>query len=205
MRGIVGGMFDPIHFGHYKPALELMPVLGLSEIRLLPCGQPPHRPPPQAAAEHRWNMVRLVADGQRLVADDRELRRAGPSYTYDTLQSLREEEGAPLCLLLGADALTGLPAWHRAEELIGLCHVATLARPGQALGEGLPEAWRARCTQDPTTLQASPCGSIYLHHGTLHDLSSSQIRALIRSGKPPRYCLPGPVWAYIQRHRLYAG
>lgn len=79
MRGILGGVFDPIHFGHYRPALELMPVLGLTGIRLIPCGRPVHRASPQASAEHRWNMVRLVADGVTLVADDRELKSPEPS------------------------------------------------------------------------------------------------------------------------------
>ena len=204
MRGVLGGLFDPIHFGHYRPALELMPVLGLTEIRLIPCGRPVHRPPPQASAEHRWNMVRLVADGVKLVADDRELKRPEPSYTHDTLCSLRDEDPVPLCLLVGADALAGLPSWHRAEELMQLCHVAAIARPGSELETSLPDSWHSRCTRDPEVLGQLSCGRIYLHQGTLHDYSSTQIRDLIRTGTSPRYCVPGSVWAYIRRHRLYA-
>ena len=203
MRGILGGLFDPIHFGHYRPALELMPVLGLTEIRLIPCGHPVHREPPQASAEHRWNMVKMVADGVKLVADDRELKKSEPSYTYDTLRSLKDENPAPLCLLVGADALGDLPSWHRAEELIELCHVAAVARPGEDREPSLPDSWGSRCTRDPETLRQSPYGRIYLHQGTLYDLSSTQIRDLIRAGTQPRYCVPGPVWAYIRRHRLY--
>ncbi len=203
MRGILGGLFDPIHFGHYRPALELMPILGLTEVRLIPCGRPVHRAAPHASAEHRWNMVRLVADGAKLVADDRELKSSEPSYTYDTLCSLKDEASTPLCLLVGADALEGLPSWHRAEELIQLCHVAAIARSGGELGASLPDSWASRCTSDPEALQQSPYGRIYLHQGTLYDFSSTQVRDLIRAGTSPRYCVPGSVWAYIRRNRLY--
>ena len=203
MRGVLGGLFDPIHFGHYRPALELMPILGLTEVRLVPCGHPVHRGRSHASTEHRWNMVRLVADGVKLVADDRELMRPEPSYTYDTLCSLKNEDSSPLCLLVGADALKGLPAWYRAEELIQLCHVAAIARPGSDMEASLPDSWSSRCTRYPEILRQSPCGRIYLHQGTLYDFSSTQVRNLIRAGISPRYCVPGSVWAYIRRHRLY--
>ena len=203
MRGILGGLFDPVHFGHYRPALELMPILGLAKILLIPCGIPAHRAPPQAAAKHRWNMVRLVADGVKLVADDRELRNSELSYTYSTLASLKEEGSEPLCLLVGMDALHGLPLWHRAEDLIRLCHVAAIARPGNQAESLLPAAWRSRCTRDPKDLQTTPCGRIYLHYGTLYDFSSTRIRALIRAGMSPQHCMPNSVWTYIRRHRLY--
>ena len=136
MRGIVGGMFDPIHFGHYKPALELMPILGLTHIYLIPCGFPSHREPPIASAAHRWRMVQMIADGQRLIADDRELRRPGPSYTIDTLRSLLKEDTTPLCLIVGADALAGLPNWHQAEAILECCHIAAMARPDTDLEAG---------------------------------------------------------------------
>ena len=203
MRGILGGLFDPIHFGHIRSALALMEALDLLEVRLVPCGQPTHRAPPQAGAEHRWNMVKLVADGKRLVADDRELRRGGPSYMHDTMHNLREEFAEPLCLLIGADVLPNLPNWHRAEELIQLCHVAVAARSGHELEASLPEIWRARCSRDAADLQQTSCGRIYLHQGSLHDYSSTRIRELVRAGTEPRYCLPGGVWAYIREHRLY--
>ena len=203
MRGVVGGMFDPVHFGHYKPALELAPLLGLSEIRLIPCARPAHRPEPAASGAHRLAMLRLIADGRFLIADDRELRRGGVSYTFDTLCSLQEEDDAPLALIVGADALAGLPAWRRADELPGLCHVAAVARPGADGFPALPAAWSARCTREPAELRESPCGRVYLHEGTAWDLSSTRVRALLRAGEQPRHCLPGPVWSYLRRHRLY--
>ncbi len=203
MRGIVGGMFDPIHFGHYKPALEAMSALGVMEMLLIPCARPPHRKPPQVSAQHRWNMVNIVADESRLIADDRELNRQGPSYTYDTLVSLKAESDIPLCLVLGTDALSGLPHWHQAEEILGLCHIVALDRNGSGSEELLPEPWKSQCTRDAEELRRAEYGKIYLFESTRIDCASSTIRAQIQAGESPRYCMPGSVWSYIQRHHLY--
>ena len=196
-------MFDPVHFGHYRPALELAPLLELREIRLIPCRQPAHRPPPAAAAAHRLAMLRLVADGRRLIADDRELARAGVSYTCDTLRALRAEREGPLVLVLGADALAGVPDWHRARDIPGLCHLAAVERPGFPGFPALPADWQRRITRDPADLLGAQSGRIYLHAGEPQPCSSTWIRAQIAAGAAPRYCLPGGVWSYIRRHGLY--
>ncbi len=123
MIGILGGTFDPVHFGHIKPALDLLRVLPLQQIRFIPCNVPPHRPAPVASASHRWHMVQMVTANQPgFAADDRELRRAGPSYMVDTLQDLREELGEEksLCLIMGADAFAGLTDWYRWQEILQL-------------------------------------------------------------------------------------
>ncbi len=203
MRGIVGGMFDPIHFGHYKPALELMSELSLSEIRLIPCGQPPHRDAPEASAQHRWDMVNIVADGRRLLADSRELDRTGPSYMVDTLASLKAESDSPVCLFLGDDALLGLPRWHRAQEILDLCHIVVMARVEAFDSADVPDPWREHCTQEAADLQCTSEGAIYLAHSTRYNCASRDIRAQVQAGEAPRYCLPGSVWSYIRRHHLY--
>src|SRR5215510_14581266 len=105
--GILGGTFDPVHFGHLRLAQELGEQLQLTEIRVIPGSVPPHRATPAVTAEHRAQMVRLAIAGNPLfVFDDRELKRSGPSYTFDTLSALRSEAGPrrPLALLMGADA-----------------------------------------------------------------------------------------------------
>ena len=116
--GVLGGTFDPIHFGHLRPALEILQALELDEIRFVPCRIPAHRATPSITAEQRLALVRLATAGQPgFVADDRELRRAGPSYMVDTLTSLRAEVGdAPLCLILGTDAFRELLSWRRWRE-----------------------------------------------------------------------------------------
>lgn len=196
-------MFDPVHFGHYRPALGLAPVLDLKEIRMIPCAHPAHRAAPEAAAEHRLAMVRLVANGRLLVADDRELKRPGPSYTRDTLCLLREEREDSLVLVLGADALAGVPDWHEAEEIPALCHMVAVERPGMEGFPELPGAWQKRITRDPEDLRRTRCGRIYLHAGATPDCSSTHIRAQIRAGQEPRYCVPGSIWSYIRHHGLY--
>ncbi len=111
MIGVYGGTFDPIHFGHLRIALEVKDSLNMDEIRLLPCHMPSHRSPPKVLAQHRLQMLELSVIGEDgFVIDRRELARQGPSYTVETLQSLREEFATtPLSLMLGMDAFVGLP------------------------------------------------------------------------------------------------
>jgi len=113
---VLGGTFDPVHWGHIRPAVELLQALGLSEVRMVPVSVPPHRSQPRADAALRCRLLRLaVEDVPGLVVDDRELRRAGASYTADTLASLRRDLGPrrPLCFIMGSDAFRGLTQWHR--------------------------------------------------------------------------------------------
>ena len=113
--GILGGTFDPIHFGHLRLAEEMLEQASLLQIRFIPAGTPPHRDTPRVSALHRSAMVRLAIAGQpAFVLDEREVNRTTPCYTVDTLRELRAELGAaqPLCLLMGSDAFLQLNTWH---------------------------------------------------------------------------------------------
>ena len=112
---VLGGTFDPVHFGHLRAALEARELLGVADFRLLPAGAPPHRPEPGASPQQRLDMLRLaLRDCAELQLDEREIRRPGPSYMVDTLEDLRRERGAvPLLLLTGQDAANALDRWHR--------------------------------------------------------------------------------------------
>ncbi|MEW6647712.1 MAG: nicotinate-nucleotide adenylyltransferase [Pseudomonadota bacterium] len=207
--GILGGTFDPVHFGHLRAALEMQEILGLAEVRLLPCGQPPHRVPPRASAADRLAMLELALAGQSgLRVDCRELERPGPSYMVDTLTSLRAELGAsPLCLLLGSDAFLGLPQWHRWRELLQLAHLVVLHRPGWTLDSvpaSLAEVLAAQRISAAAELMLRPAGGILLQPVTPLDISATAIRAQIAAGRSPRYLLPDAVWDYIRRRDLYA-
>jgi nicotinate-nucleotide adenylyltransferase len=116
---ILGGTFDPVHNAHLRVAWEASEMLD-ADVRLVPAHVPPHRDQPVAGAAERAAILRAALKGQdRLVADERELRREGPSWTIDTLIGLRDEIGAerPLVVLVGADAFLGLPAWPRGPVL----------------------------------------------------------------------------------------
>lgn len=208
MIGILGGSFDPVHCGHLRLALEARQELNLDEVRLIPCGVPPHRAPPMASAALRLAMLSAATqDEPGLRVDDREITRPGPSYTIDTLASLRAEfPSTPLCLILGMDAFLGIPAWRRWRELLGLAHIAVAHRPGyeiNAKGEMDKLLSQHRVT-DAAGLRAHKHGRIVLWTLPALDISSSRIRALIAQGKSVRYLTPDPVYDMIHMQRIYS-
>ncbi len=208
MIGVLGGTFDPIHFGHLRPALEVMEALGLTEVRFIPLGVPPHRNPPCTRPEQRLAMVRAaIAQQPGFVADDRELRRGGPSYTYDTLCGLREELGwtLPLCLLLGADAFAEFSTWHRPADILDLAHLLVMQRPGsRPPADPTLARWIAeRATDQPTELRTAPGGRIIFQRVTQLDITATAIRAAVSGDRSARYLLPEAVREYIRKQRLY--
>ncbi|MBA1203060.1 nicotinate-nucleotide adenylyltransferase [Pseudomonas capeferrum] len=205
--GILGGTFDPVHIGHLRGALEVAEFMSLDELRLLPNARPPHRDTPQVTPENRLAMVTRAVEGvDWLSVDDRELARDKPSYTIDTLESIRGELAAhdQLFLVLGWDAFCGLPGWHRWEELLQHCHILVLQRPDADVEP--PDALRnllaARSQSDPTDL-AGPGGHISFVWQTPLAVSATQIRQLLASGKSVRFLVPDAVLAYIDAHDLY--
>jgi nicotinate-nucleotide adenylyltransferase len=211
MLGIYGGTFDPIHYGHLRTAVEVKAILGLAELRFLPCRQPPHRGVPGASAEQRLAMLAAaLADAEPGFAlDNRELRRDGPSYMVDTLDSLREEfPGRPLCLILGMDAFCGLPSWHRWRDLFDLAHLAVMRRPEAAepdwAGE-LAEVLAEKRVEQAGDLRGAAAGKVVFLEVTQLAISATEIRRLIREGKSPRYLLPDAVLKMIRSEGLYRG
>ncbi|MGH8426936.1 MAG: nicotinate-nucleotide adenylyltransferase [Gammaproteobacteria bacterium] len=204
--GIFGGTFDPIHFGHLRPALELRQVLGLDEVRFVPCRIPPHRTPPVAAPDVRREMVvRAIADAPGFVLDRRELDRGGPSYTADTLAELRRESpGAQFALLLGTDAFLGLPGWRDWEHLFDLAHLAVAHRPGWVPGEGqLSALVRERLVADPAAMWAGPLGRILFVEVTQLEISATAVRETAAAGGDIRYLVPEVVREYIEETGCY--
>jgi nicotinate-nucleotide adenylyltransferase len=208
---LLGGTFDPVHYGHLRFADDVRRALGLRDVRLVVSALPPHREPPAASAADRLAMVDLgVREFPGLVADSHEIARGGRSYTVETLEELRREHGeAPRVLLLGADAFRGLPAWHRWREILDLAHVVVAPRPGSQLAAELPPEllpeWRARLSGDARDLHARPAGSIYVQPVVPHAISSTQIRDALAQGdvRSIEALLPAPVLAYIGSHHLY--
>lgn len=208
MIGIFGGTFDPIHFGHLRPALELQEQLGFAELRFVPAHVPPHREQPAAGPAQRLRMARLAVGKQAgFVVDDREIRRNGPSYTVHTLIELREEQGAdtPLCLILGSDAFAEFTSWHHWREIQDLAHLVIARRPDSRLPEDgdIEELLVRARVDDPRELRRRPYGGVIVWPVSQLDISASAIRECIVAGRSARYLLPDPVWDYIQQQGLY--
>ena len=209
--GILGGTFDPVHYGHLRLAEEARAALGLDCVLWLPAGNPPHRAGPAATADQRLEMVRLaVAGNPHFAVDAAEAQSPAPSYTVATLQRLRRELGADasLVLLLGADAFATLPDWHRWQELFDLAHIAVATRPQHPLAPALlpaplAAAWQSRRREGAACLAKAAAGCIVAFALTALDIAATRIRTGVAQGASPRYLLPDPVLDYIDRHNLY--
>lgn len=207
--GIFGGTFDPIHYGHLRSAFEMLQALDFHEVRFVPCGDPPHRGVTFASAEERMRLVQLAIDGQAgFVADDRELRREGLSYTIDTLESLRKEfPDRSLGLILGMDAFLGLPGWHRWDEILDIAHIVVAHRPGWkapdigALGEMITDYGTHRVDD----LHTTPAGRVHIHAVTQLEIASTEIRDLVAAGRDPRFLMPDAVRDEILNSGIYKG
>ena len=209
---MLGGTFDPVHCAHLRLAEELADGIGLSKVRFIPTGAPPHRGTPRVIGVHRMEMVRLaIAGNPRFEADDREIRRQGICYTFDTLNEMRAELGdRPLCLLMGSDAFSALTTWHRWEELFDLAHIVIAHRPGfslQQLQSSLPGPLRKiylqRLAASTGILRRDSAGAVYAREITALDIAATQIRGLLAGGGSARYLVPDAVLDYIETNRLY--
>jgi len=191
--GIYGGTFDPIHYGHLRPALDVLQQCGLDEVRFIPNRTPPHRDAPVLSDQQRAELVQLaIADTPGFILDERELKREGPSYMVDTLQSLHDQYSEDtLCLIMGMDAFNGLQQWHRWRTILKLCHLIVTTRPGaeQMNFAGDVEISK-RISHDVGCLKSGTVGQILLQSVTQLEISASQIRKLLSTGRSTQYLLP---------------
>lgn len=205
---VMGGAFDPVHYGHLRSAFELLDVLRVPTIQFLPTGQPVHRPGLFAPNGLRLAMLRAaIHDQPRFAIDERELHRQGPSYTVDTLEQLRAEHpGRSLCFVVGLDAFLSMPTWHRAERVLDLAHVVVVNRPGFELPSAGPlKGWLdAHQTQRVADLHAAAQGRIYVHDVTPLAISATAIRDLLKQGQDPQFLLPPAVREIILQHQCYS-
>ena len=209
--GLLGGTFDPVHYGHLRLAEEAREALGLARVLFIPAGAPAHRAAPAASAAHRRAMLEAaVADNPHFALETFELERDAPSYTYDTLAALRAREGAarPLVWMIGSDAFAALHTWHRWRELFALAHFAIAQRPGQpplqgALDAALAAEYHARRVDDPAALRRAPAGCLIDFAMTPLAISATAIRANLARGVSNRYLLPEAVADYIDHHQPY--
>lgn len=185
--GLLGGTFDPPHLGHLLIASDACDALALDRVVFIPAAAPPHKPGRvQGTPEQRLAMVRAAISGDpRFAADDMELRRAGPSYTVDTLRALRERHpGAELFFLVGVDQLRELHSWKDPDEVARLATLAVVAREGREVPPETPY----------------PVLPVQV---TRVDVSSTLVRRRVAEGRPIRYLVPEAVREMIEREGLY--
>ncbi len=205
--GILGGTFDPIHLGHLHVALSLYSALGLAEVRLTPCGGPLLRKPPIASAEQRLTMVKIAIENHHgLKVDNREIERGGPSYTIETLRSIRAEIGRrPMMCILGVEQFAQFNQWHDWQQIIELAHLVIVTRAGYDLvwQPEVAKLLKQRQIMDKQLLQQSASGHLMFQSIIPLLISASEIRTKISQGDDPAVFLPAKVWEYIQQQHLY--
>jgi nicotinate-nucleotide adenylyltransferase len=205
--GILGGTFDPVHCGHLRLAVEIRERLSLDCVRLLPAPNPRLRDAPRADVSRRLELLAAAVEGEpHLQVDARELQRDGPTYTVETLESLRQEfPHGVLVFIVGMDSFQKLDRWHRWQELLDLAHLAVAHRPGGCLPDPGPVAdllAQRRC-DDVAVLKSMPAGRIMICEPPLLDISATRIRSLVAQGRSIRFLVPDKVIELINRTRCY--
>jgi nicotinate-nucleotide adenylyltransferase len=179
--GIYGGTFDPIHFAHLILAREALEELALEKVIFVPAAVSPFKNAPSAPGPTRLRMLQTALDGEPGFAwDDCDLRRPPPSYTFDTVEEIRQREGpASFCYLVGEDNVAGLERWHRFTELRDLVQFVVLDRTGTSSHHSFPTIRRKI------------------------DISATDIRKRVASGRSIRYLVPVGVEKIIHEGNLY--
>ncbi|MBM3817870.1 MAG: nicotinate (nicotinamide) nucleotide adenylyltransferase [Acidimicrobiia bacterium] len=194
--GVLGGTFDPVHFGHLDAADAARGTLGLDGVLFIPLHDPPHRPAdPQASAFHRFAMLSLaVAERPGDRVSDMELLRAGTSYTWDTLDMLRDQgwNAGELFVILGGDAFADIATWHRYPSVLDCANFVVVARPGTTADSAIARNPELRSRSNITLIEART-----------RDVSSTTIRRRIAQGLPIDDLVPAPVARHITTHHLY--
>ena len=203
LRLCYGGTFDPVHDGHIAVA-EFARKTCDTDVYFIPSADPPHRQRPSATARQRADMLEIAMAGNaHLLLDLRELQRAKPSYTVDTLRELRDEIGAeePIAWLIGADAFAQLHTWHEWEALFELAHFVVAVRPDYSM-QSPHFSINERLCDSPEQLKTSPSGKVFTLSCPLRSESASAIRRALAAGQSPIGLNPA-VQAYILEHGLY--
>lgn len=191
--GVLGGAFDPIHYGHLQIAEEARERFALDAVLFIPTGEPPHKPQGQASAEQRFLMAELATvDHPQFIVSRMEIDRPGTSYTVDTLQALKQQyPDAELYLIMGADMAMDFPTWRQPERIRSLARVVAVTRPG-VQDEALRRHLATPAMHDVELVVAPGIA-----------LSSTEIRRRAREGKSLRYLTPDTVIAFIEKEGLY--
>ena len=209
---ILGGTFDPIHYGHLRIAEEVRESLHLNRVLFIPTNIPPHKTREEMTpGELRLKMVGLaIKDNPSFELSDIEIRRGGLSYTIDTVKELkqRSSEELDITLIVGVDSFNYITTWCEYERLFELVDFAVVPRPGyptKKLAELIPVALARKFWYDSNidAYMNSYGHKVTYLQTTCLDISSSSIRERIRAGRSVRYLMPPGVEEFIEEQRLY--
>ena len=205
---LLGGTFNPIHFGHLNLANCLVDYLHVESVRMIPCAIPPHRETPSVSAEKRLAMLQLAIDDHPLLtSDDLELRKSTPSYSIETVQQIRQQVGeeTPLFFCIGMDSLLTIDSWHHWQQLLDYCHLAICPRPGYKLPiKGHLAEWiEQNLCDDIARVKTLAQGCLHLCKIPLKDISSTAIRDSIKCAQSIDHLTPKSVVNFITKHSLY--
>ncbi len=207
--GVLGGTFDPMHFGHLDAAAAARSALALHDVLFVPSHDPPHRPAdPHATAFQRLALVELAIDGVAAYrVSDVELLRDGHSYTSDTLRALHVAGWAPsqLFFILGADIFAEIATWHEFPWVLDAAHFAVIARPGTTIEAALARTpdLRSRARAASTVDEAGNRTGVFLVEAATRDVSSTLIRRRLAAQQPIGDLVPSAVARHIAAHHLY--
>lgn len=210
--GLLGGTFDPIHFGHLRGAEEMLEIFNLNRIIFVPSSRPPHKLEADITSfNHREQMIRLaIEDNVNFSFSEVEKLRAGKSYSVETVEYILNKymENLELYFIVGQDAFQAVTTWKDWERLLLLCNFAVMTRPGyddMRLNQILPKEFAAKFTYDKKIDGfKGPTGhTIYFRHTTFLDISSSRMREMVGEGKSIKYLTTDKVRQYITKNALY--
>ncbi|KQC11341.1 MAG: hypothetical protein APR62_10070 [Smithella sp. SDB] len=210
--GLLGGTFDPIHFGHLRGAEEMLEIFNLNRIIFVPSSRPPHKLEAEITSfNHREQMIRLaIEDNVNFSFSEVEKLRAGKSYSVETVEYILNKymKDLELYFIIGQDAFQAVTTWKDWERLLLLCNFAVMTRPGyddMRLDEILPKEFAAKFTYDKRIdgFTGSTGHTIYFRHVSFLDISSSRMRKMVQKGKSIKYLTPDKVRQYIIKNSLY--
>jgi len=203
--GLFGGTFDPVHFGHLRPAVEIVEQFALNTLYIMPNHRPGHRGPTAATTAQRVAMLRLaIHSTERLQIDTREAERELPTYTFDTLSEVaREHPDATILFFLGMDSFAQFDRWHNWQGILQLANLVVINRPGAAHSDFSKKLVNRQAVINGTEIVNGSTGVIDSCDVTQLDISATDVRRRIADGLSVRFLLPNDVSEYIKLNNLY--
>ena len=198
MIGIVGGTFDPVHYGHLRPVHHLTQEMDFSKIHYVLSARPPHRDPPVASVAHRFEMLSMaVSTYPEFLADDQEVRRPGPSFTLWTVRQLRQRYGSEsLCLIMGLDAYLGIHLWFRWQDSVALGNIVVWARQG----------WETDVYEQSDGVEdlcKKGSGAVVFVQSLELPITATEVRKKLNEGGDASNEVPTDVLEYIRKNKIY--